>query len=153
MSKPPYRALRIVLGVFSVLAGFVALVIIFSGRPMMMRFFFRPPESELSTLLLFMMKEMGGFILMLSVMLYLASRDPVRNVAILNAVIVGLCVLVVTPILSLYTLDIRRLYPGYIIWGRSVVRLAVAALLYYLRPQETVEVVSKPPLVQLESGR
>jgi len=138
MTKPPYRALRIVLGVFSLLAALVGLVIISSGRPLMMRLFFRPPESELSTLLLFMMKEMGGFILMLSVMLYLASRDPVRNVAILNAFIVGLCVLVVTPLLSLYTLDIRRLYPGYIIWGRSLVRLAVAALLYYLRPQETL---------------
>ncbi len=138
MSKPPYRALRIILGIFSLLAAAAGLLIIFSGKPLMLRLFLRPPESELSPLLLFVMKEMGGLMLMLSVMLFLASRDPVRNVAIVNAVIVGLCVLAVTPLLSLYTLDIRQLYPGWLIWGRSLVRLALAALLFYLRPREAV---------------
>lgn len=138
MSKPAYRALRIILAIFSLLAAAGGLLIIFSGKPLMLRLFLRPPESEVSTLLLFMMKEMGGFILMLSVMLFLASRDPVRNAAIVNAVIVGLCVLVITPLLSLYTLDVRRLYPGWVIWGRSLVRLALAGLLFYLRPREGV---------------
>ncbi len=139
MSRPPYRALRIVLGVFSLLAAVGGLVMIFSSRPLIIRLFLRPPESEFSTLLLFMLKEMGGFLLMFSLMLFFASRDPARNVAIVNALIVGLCILAVTPLLSLYTLDIRRLYVGYIIWGRSVVRLALAALLYWLRPQEVPE--------------
>jgi hypothetical protein len=71
------------------------------------------------------------------VMLFFAYRDPARNVAIVNAFIVGLCVLAITPLLSLYTLDARRLYPGYLIWGRSLVRLALAALLFYLRPRES----------------
>ncbi len=136
MSTPPHRTLRIVLGVFSVLAAAGGLLLAFSGKALMIRLFLRPPDSEISTLLLFTLKEMGGFVLMLSVMLYFASRDPVRNVAIVNAVIVGLCVLAVTPLISLATLDIRRLYPGYIIWGRSLVRLALAALLFYLRPRE-----------------
>ena len=138
MSRPPYRALRIVLGIFSFLAAAGGLVLIFSGKPLMLRLFLRPPESEVSTLLLFMMREMGGFVLMLSVMLFFASRDPARNVAIINAVAVGLCILAVTPLLSLYTLDIRRLYPSYLIWGRSLVRLVVAAVLFYLRPREAV---------------
>ena len=106
-----------------------------------MRVFLRPPESEVSTLLLLVTKEMGGFILMLSVMLFFAYRDPARNVAILDALAVGLCILAFTPLWSLYTLDIRQLYPSYLIWGRSVVRLVLAALLFYLRPQESV---SKP---------
>jgi len=38
--------------------------------------------------------------------------------------------------LSLYTLDVQRLYPGYLIWARSLVRLALAGVLYYLRPRE-----------------
>ncbi len=139
MSRPPYRALRIVLGVFSLFAAVGGLVMIFSSKPLIIRLFLRPPESEFSTLLLFMLKEMGGFLLMFSLMLFFASRDPARNVAIVNALIVGLCILAVTPLLSLYTLDIRRLYVGYIIWGRSVVRLALAALLYWLRPQEVPE--------------
>ncbi len=137
MSKPPYRALRIILGVFSLLAAVIGLLFIFSGRPLMMRLFLRPPESEVTTLLLLTMKEMGGFLLMFSLMVFFAFRDPARNVAIINALIVGLCVLAVTLVLSLYTLDIRPLVPGYLVWGRSIARLAVAALLFYLRPQES----------------
>ncbi len=138
MPSPPYRALRIILGIFSLLAAAGGLLFIFSGKPLIMGLFLGPPESEVSTLLLFMMKEMGGFSLMLSLMLFFASRDPVRNVAIVNAVIIGLSLLALTPLLSLYTLDIRRLYPGYLIWGRSLVRLVLAAVLFYLRPREAL---------------
>ena len=81
-------------------------------------------------------KEMGGMVLMLGVLLWLASRDPVRNVAIVDALIVGLCILAVTPLLSLWMTDIRSMYPAYLLWGRSAVRLAIAALLYWLRPRE-----------------
>ena len=103
-----------------------------------MRLLLRPPETEVSTLLLFLMRELGGLALMLSVLFFFASRDPVRNVAIVNGLIVGLCILAITPLLSLYTLDIRRLYPGFLIWGRSLIRLAMAAVLYFLRPRETL---------------
>src|SRR6266404_464441 len=102
MSKPPYRVLRVILGIFSLFTA------------------------------------VGGLILMLSVMLFFAYRDPARNVAILDALAVGLCILAFTPLWSLYTLDVRQLYPSYLIWGRSIVRLVVAALLFYSRPQESV---------------
>jgi hypothetical protein len=138
MAGQPYRALRILLGVFSIAAAAVGLLIIFGGKPLILRLFLRPPESEVSTLLLFMMKEMGGMVLMLAVMLFFASRDPARNVAIINALVVGLGVLAITPLVSLWTLDVRRLYPSYLIWGRSLARLALAGLLFYLRPQERV---------------
>ncbi len=129
MSKPPYRVLRVILGIFSLFTAVGGLILIFSSRAMVMRLFLRPPESEVSTLLLLVTKEMGGLILMLSVMLFLA---------ILDALTVGLCILAFTPLWSLYTLDMRQLYPSYLIWGRSVVRLVLAALLFYLRPQESV---------------
>jgi uncharacterized BrkB/YihY/UPF0761 family membrane protein len=137
MSNPPYRALRIILGIVSVFTAVAGLLIVFSGRSLVMRLLLRPPEIEVSTLLLFLMRELGGLALMLSVLFFFASRDPVRNVAIVNGLIVGLCILAITPLLSLYTLDIRRLYPGYLIWGRSLIRLAMAAVLYFLRPRET----------------
>ncbi len=66
MSRPPYRALRIVLGVFSALTAVGGLFMIFASKPLIMRMFLRPPEAEVSTLLLFVLKEMGGFVLMLS---------------------------------------------------------------------------------------
>jgi len=138
MSNPPYRALRIILGIVSVFTASAGLLIVFSGRSLVMRLLLRPPETEVSILLLFLMRELGGLALMLSVLFFFASRDPVRNVAIVNGLIVGLCILAITHLLSLYTLDICRLYPGYLIWGRSLIRLALAAVLYFLRPRETL---------------
>lgn len=136
MPGPPYRTLRIILGIFSALTAIGGIVIIFSGRQLIVRLFLRPPESEVSTLLLIALKEMGGLVLILSVMLFFAYRDPARNVAIVNAFIVGLCILAFTPLWSLYTLDMRHLYPAYLIWARSLVRFALAVLLFYLRPRE-----------------
>jgi len=136
MSRPPYRALRVLLGFLSLLLAIGGVLMIVSGKPFVVRVFMHPPESEISTLLLAALKEMGGLAFMVSVMLFLASRDPVRNVAIIDAVIVGLVILAVTPLLSLYTLDVRRLYPAYLIWGRSFVRLALGGVLYCLRPRE-----------------
>ena len=136
MSRPPYRALQIALRVLSLLLAVGGLFMIFASRPLIMRVFLRPPESEISTLLLFVLKEMGGFVLMLTLMLFFASRDPVRNVAIVDALIVGLVILAATPLLSLHTLDIDKIYPRYLVWGRSLVRLAIAGLLYLLKPRE-----------------
>lgn len=135
MSGPTHRALRIILLVFSLLTAAGGLVLIFANKALMIRLFLGPPESEFSTLLLFTVREVGGILLMSSFLLYLASRDPIRNVAVVDALIVGLCVLAFTPLLSFYTLDLGRLYPAYFVWGRSVVRLGVAALLYFLRPE------------------
>ena len=136
MPRPPYRTLSIVLRVFSLLVAFGSLLMIFAGKPLVVRVFLRPPEAEVSTLLLFLLKETGGFALMLSLLLWFAARDPVRNVAILDAVIAGLCILSVTPLISLWMTDIRSIYPAYLVWGRSVVRLGIAAFLYGWRPRE-----------------
>src|SRR5712671_3222577 len=136
MAKPPYRALSFGLRLVSALIAFGSLFMILSDRALILRVFLHPPASEVSTLLLALLKEMGGVMLMLSVMLFLAARDPARNVAILDALIVGLCILSVTPLLSLKLL--AGIYPPYLIWGRSLVRLALAAVLFYARPRESV---------------
>ena len=47
---------------------------IFAEKPLIVRIFLRPPEGEVSTLLLSLLKEMGGMVLMLGVLLWLASR-------------------------------------------------------------------------------
>ena len=136
MTGPPYRSLRIFLRAFSLLAALGGLLMIFAEKPLIVQIFLRPPEGEVSTLLLSLLKEMGGMVLMLGVLLWLASRNPVRNVAVVDALIVGLCILAVTPLLSLWMTDIRSMYPAYFLWGRSAVRLATAALLYWLKPRE-----------------
>jgi len=111
---------------------------ILADKQLVLRVFLHPPASEVSTLLLALLKEMGGVMLMISVLLFLAARDPARNVAILDALIVGLCILAITPLLSLKMLDLGSLYPPYLIWGRSLVRLALAAVLFFARPRETL---------------
>jgi hypothetical protein len=135
MPGPPYVALRIVLGIFAFFAAVVGVLMMVANRPLVITLFLHPPESEISTLLLATMKELGGLVLTLSIMLYFASRNPARNVAIIDALTVGLCILAITPLLSLYTLEIQRLYPSYMIWVRSLVRLALAGLFLYLRPR------------------
>jgi len=137
MSDPQYRVLRVVLGFLSLLMAIAGVILIFSSKALILRLFLHPPEVEISTLLLATLKEMGGLALMLGIMLFFASRDPGRNVAIIDAVMLGLCVLAVTPLISFYTLDLGKLYPAYAIWGRSVVRLLLAALLFFLRPRES----------------
>jgi len=136
MSKPPYRVLRIVLGFLSLLLALAGVLLIFSDKALIMRMLMHPPAYEISTLLLAALKEIGGLALALSVMLFLASRDPVRNVAIIDGMTAGLCILAITPLIALYTLDVQRLYPDYLIWARSLVRLALAGVLYYLRPRK-----------------
>jgi Na+-driven multidrug efflux pump len=99
--------------VFSVLFAIGGLFMIFSSRGRIMRVFLHPPESpesEVSTLLLFLLKEMGGMVLMVSAMLFRASRDPERNVAVVGGLIVGLVILTLKPLVSLPTLDIQRIY-------------------------------------------
>ena len=136
MPQPTYRTLQIVLGFFSLLFVIGGVFLLYSRPSVIIRVFMHPPESEVSTLLLATLKEMGGFAIMLAVMLFLAARDPERNVAIIDGLIAGLLVLSITPLLSLYTLDLERVYPAKLIWGRSLMRFAFAGLLYYLRPRE-----------------
>ena len=138
MSEKPHHALRILLVIVSLFAAAGGLLLIFSDKPLLIVLFLHPPESEFSTLLLVAVKEMGGIILMFSLLVFFASRDPVRNVAVIDALIAGSCVLAFTAVLSLYTLDIRAIYPAYMIWGRAVARLAMAALLWHLRPREVM---------------
>src|SRR6202140_828486 len=103
MSKPPYRSLRIGLRIVPTLIAVGGLLMVFADKPLIVRVLLRPPEGEVSTLLLSLLKEMGGVMLMLAALLWLASRNPVRNVAIVDALIVGLCILALTPLLSLWT--------------------------------------------------
>jgi hypothetical protein len=138
MSRPPYRALALGLRIVSALIVVGGVFMILADKPLVLRVFLHPPASEVSILLLALLKEMGGVMLMISVLLFLAARDPARNVAILDALIVGLCILAITPLLSLKMLDLGSLYPPYLIWGRSAVRLALAAVLFYARPRGTL---------------
>jgi hypothetical protein len=131
-----YRGTRIFLGVIAALMIVGGLVMIFSGKGLLMRALMKPPEAEISTLMMFMTKEFGGVLLMLSALMWFASRDPVRNVAIIDAFIIGFLILTVTPLISRATLPLREIYPDYLIWGRSLVRLVMAGVFWWVRPKD-----------------
>jgi hypothetical protein len=135
MAATRYRPLKIVLGLMCFFTAVGGLLLVLGGKSLLVRMLLDPPELEVSTLFLASVKEMGGFLLMLSLMLFFACRDPERNAAIIIGLSIGLYILAITPLLSLYTLDIRRLYPSSMIWARSLVRLVLAMLLLYLRPR------------------
>jgi hypothetical protein len=137
MAQKDYRGTRIFLAVVSALLAIGGLVMIFSGKELLMRMFLRPPVAEVSTLMLFMTKEFGGVMLLLSALLWFASRDPVRNVAIMDAFIIGFCILAVTPLISRAMLPIREIYPDSLVWGRSVIRLVMAGVFWWARPKGT----------------
>ena len=61
MSESPYRALRM-LGFLSLLLALGGLLLIFSTKALILRVFMHPPDSEISTLLLAAVKEMGGIV-------------------------------------------------------------------------------------------
>jgi hypothetical protein len=136
MTNVSQRALRILLVILGLDATAKGLLMIFGGKTLIMRLFPHPPESEITTLLLLVRQESGALDLAVALMLYFAYRDPARNVAILNAIAVGLCIAAFSSVVSLYTLDANRLYPAYAVWAHSLLRLMVAALLFYLRPHE-----------------
>src|SRR5262249_60190341 len=103
MSRPPVRSLQIVLRVFAVVLAVGGVFMILASKPLIARVFLRPPESEVSTLLLFVLKDMGVVVLMLTLMLFFASRDPVSNAAMVDALIAILVILPITQFLSLHT--------------------------------------------------
>ena len=131
-----YRGTRILLGMIATLMIAGGLMMIFSGKGLLMRMFMQPPAGEVSTLMMFMTKEFGGVLLMLSTLLWFAARDPVRNVAIIDAFIIGFIILTVTPLIARATLPLREIYPNYLVWGRSVVRLVMAGVFWWVRPEE-----------------
>ena len=69
MSESPCRALSILLLVFSLLAAPEGLLLIFAERPLIVRIPLRQPEGEVSTLFLSTIKEMGGMVLRLGILL------------------------------------------------------------------------------------
>jgi hypothetical protein len=130
-----YRATRIFLTVVSIMMAVGGVVMVFSTKGLVRRAVMSPPPGEVSTLMLFVTKEFGGVLLMLAAMMWFASRDPVRNVAILDAFIFGFCVLAITPLITRAMLPIRDVYPESFIWARSISRVIMAGVFYWIRPK------------------
>jgi len=112
-------------------------LLLFGGTWAIMRFVPTTRLQDISTLLLMTRREAGILDLAFSVMLFIASRAPDHNAAVSAGVIVGLCLAAVTDVLALRTPDAAHLFSAGATWSHSIVQLAVAALMYCLRPRQT----------------
>src|SRR5262249_48353451 len=72
MTNPRYLGLRIVLFIFFIVIAASGVLMILGGKTLVMWAFMHPPEREVSNLFMMMLKQMGGILLMLSLMLYFA---------------------------------------------------------------------------------
>jgi uncharacterized BrkB/YihY/UPF0761 family membrane protein len=76
MPSSSHRALRVLLGFLSLLMVIAGVLLIFSSKAVILRLFLRPPDVEISTLLLATLKEMGGLALMLGIMFFFRLPRP-----------------------------------------------------------------------------
>jgi hypothetical protein len=130
----PFQTLRVMLFAISALAGIAGLLLIFApgwllsfapgSEP--------PPNTPFEHLA---MNAIGIFVLVLSYLLCVAARDPIRHVAIVNAMIFFLIAVAILNIYGLIALGLGAYYPaGYLI-ARAAIQLILAAVLFALRPK------------------
>ena len=136
---PPsqYRALRSLLLVLAILAAIGGVVLLFDARII----FFAvpaPAEAFAHSLIIILMQGFGALFIGLAVLLYAASRDPVRYISVIDAFIVILVLLSGIDVYAAETMHLGGMYPGYLIWARVAFRLILAIVLLSLRPRAVV---------------
>jgi hypothetical protein len=130
-----HRGLTILLYVISALQGFAGLMLLFAsswvltmGHPILG---FGRAAAEISFL-----KAIGVVVLAFSYLTCVAARDPVRYVAVIDALIFLVLAAVVLNVYTIAYLHISPFYSLYLM-GRTVVQLAIGIALIAMRPKRT----------------
>ena len=131
---PQYRVLRGLLLVLAILAGIGGLVILFDARIIFLAVP-TPTEAFAHSLIVLLIQAFGALFIGLAILLYAASRDPVRYVSVIDAFIVILVLLSGIDVYAAQTLHTGTMYPGHLIWARVAFRLVLAIVLLSLRPR------------------
>jgi len=129
-----YRVLRGVLLLLAVVLGIAGVVVLFDAQLIFLAVP-TPTEPFAHSLVTLLMQGYGAMALGLAVLLYAASRDPVRYVSVIDAFIVILVLLSGVDVYAAEKLHFGALYPGYLIWARVAFRLILAIVLLSLRPR------------------
>jgi len=133
-SGAPHRTLRIILYAISALEALAGVALLFAS-PWLLSFARSMPALGASDLLLFLLKGIGIVALVLAYLFCVAARDPVRYVAIVDALIflcIGAAVLEVYGVAAMH---IDRYYPNVYVLSRAALQLILAVVLYVLRPK------------------
>ncbi len=127
-----FRVLRLVLLLLALDATLKGCLLLFGGKALLLRLFPSLPEAEISSLLLLNRQEYGVASLVLAFLLYSAFRNPVRNRVIVYATMGGLCLSALQEVLSIYVGGAGQYNSVWLIWTHALIRLGVAAVLFYL---------------------
>jgi hypothetical protein len=137
--KVSERVLRVILWLLALDAAVGGAVLLVGGRAVFIWLFSDAPASEVTDLLLFKQKTWGALGVALTIMLISAARDPRRNSVIVWAMAVGLAISGIAELLSIWLLDVARLFPMLNIVVHSLARIGIALVLAYLEHRLLVD--------------
>jgi hypothetical protein len=137
--KVSERVLRVILWLLALDAAVGGAVLLVGGRAVFIWLFSDAPASEVTDLLLFKQKTWGALGVALTIMLISAARDPRRNSVIVWAMAVGLAISGIAELLSIWLLDVARLFPMFNIVVHSLARICIALVLAYLEHRLLVD--------------
>lgn len=131
-----HRALRTLLLILAILfmAGGLAVVFWTSGIVSMIPV---EPQLAVSLLSLLILKALGVFVIAFGYLALRASRDPVRNVAVIDAIIFVALGLAALDLWAVTTQNFGAVVPAHLIWLREAVRVTLAVVLFVLRPRRS----------------
>jgi hypothetical protein len=129
-----YQALRVLLTVLAILAALVGVLILFA--PQWVFSMSGAPQIAAQPLLILFAQAFGPFALGLSYLLYVTSRDPVRYVAVIDAAVIGLVIVVVLEAYAILSGGLTAYWSPALLWTSTIIRALIAVALFALRPRE-----------------
>jgi hypothetical protein len=130
----PYRALRMLLFAISAIEGLAGIVLLFATGWVLA---LAPPNLGLlsSSVVLALVKAIGIIALALGYLLCAAARDPVRYIAVIDALVFILVAAAALNVYAVAVLHVGWFYPAPYLIVRAIVQLALALALVALRPK------------------
>ncbi len=131
---PQYRSLRGLLLIVAILLAIGGAVILFDAQLVFLALPI-PKEAFAHATITVLIQDLGAMALGIAVVVYAASRDPVRYISAVDALIVILVLLASVDVYAVEKLHFNTIYPSGMIWARVALRLIVAIVLLWLRPK------------------
>jgi len=131
---PQYRALRGLLLALAILAAIAGIAILFDPQLIFLALPM-PREQSAHTIITVLIQDLGALVLGFGILLYRASREPVRYLSVVDAFIVILVLFSGVDVYAVEELHFGDVYPATMVWVRIAVRLVLAIVLLSLRPR------------------
>ena len=138
-----YRALRILLFAISAIEAIAGLVLVFASSWVLAM---TPANIGLlnNGVLLAFMKAIGIVAIALGYLLCAAARDPVRYVAVIDALVFILLAAAALNVYAVAALHIGSFFPGPYLIIRAVIQLILAVAIIALRPRRAATLQFAP---------